>query len=309
MSKNQKWYLNNLIIKTSKPKVLWNPKTLLGEGTLWVPSQKSVFFVDIKGKKIFIFNTKSKKKRVIKLNKEIGFLVHIRKNIFLLGLKSELRILDLKKNKIIKSIKIEQDKPLNRLNDGKIDPDGRLWFGSMDSLERKIRNGSLYCLDKELQLHKVDTKYFITNGPAFINSNTFLHTDSGEKIIYKIKINKKYKVIKKSKFIKFSKNHGTPDGMTIDSNKNIWICHFGGSCISVYNLKGKKKHKINLPAKNITNCVFGGNKNNELFISTALMGIKKNEIKKYPASGALLKIKTNTKGENAKFFKVSRILL
>ena len=57
----------------------------------------------------------------------------------------------------------------------------------MDNSERKIRNGSLYCLDNKLILHKVDTKYYITNGPAFINANTFLHTDSGEKIIYKIK--------------------------------------------------------------------------------------------------------------------------
>ena len=40
--------------------------------------------------------------------------------------------------------------------------------------EKKIRNGSLYCLDNKLILHKVDTKYYTTNGPAFINANTFL---------------------------------------------------------------------------------------------------------------------------------------
>ena len=189
-----------MIIKTSEPKAIWKAKTVLGEGTLWVPSQKSIFFVDIKKKKILIFNIRSKKKRTIRLNKEIGFLTHIKKNVFLLGLKSELRITDIKTKKILKSIKIEKDKPLNRLNDGKTDSIGRLWFGTMDNSERKIRNGSLYCLDNKLILHKVDTKYYITNGPAFINANTFLHTDSGEKIIYKIKINRNYKVIKKSKF-------------------------------------------------------------------------------------------------------------
>ena len=227
-----------MIIKTSEPKAIWKAKTVLGEGTLWVSSQKSIFFVDIKKKKILIFNIRFKKKRTIRLNKEIGFLTHIKKNVFLLGLKSELRIIDIKTKKILKSIKIEKDKPLNRLNDGKTDPIGRLWFGTMDNPERKIRNGSLYCLDNKLILHKVDTKYYITNGPAFINANTFLHTDSGEKIIYKIKINRNYKVIKKSKFLKFSKSDGAPDGMTIDSKKNVWVCHFGGACISVYNLRG-----------------------------------------------------------------------
>ena len=297
-----------MIIKTSEPKAIWKAKTVLGEGTLWVSSQKSIFFVDIKKKKILIFNIRSKKKRTIRLNKEIGFLTHIKKNVFLLGLKSELRIIDIKTKKILKSIKIEKDKPLNRLNDGKTDPIGRLWFGTMDNTEKKIRNGSLYCLDNKLILHKVDTKFYITNGPAFINANTFLHTDSGEKIIYKIKINRNYKVIKKSKFLKFSKGDGAPDGMTIDSKKNAWVCHFGGACISVYNLRGKKMHKIYLPAKNITNCTFGGYNNSELFVSTARKGMKKNEIKKYPFSGSLFKIKTNVKGKKTKLFKMENLL-
>ena len=291
-------------IITSKPKAIWKAKTILGEGTLWVPSQNSIYFVDIKKKNIFILNTKSKKKRIIKVNKEIGFLAHIKKNIFILGLKSELRIINLKTKKIIKSIKIEKDKPLNRINDGKTDFLGRLWFGTMDNPERRIRNGSLYCLDKNLILHKVDTKYYITNGPAFINNDTFLHTDSRRKIIFKIKINKNFKIIKKTKFIKFSKKDGSPDGMTIDSKKNIWICHFGGACITVYNLKGKRIYKIQLPAKNITNCTFGGTNKNEIFVTSALKGLKKNEIKKFNLSGSLFNIKTNIKGLVSKPFKI-----
>ena len=88
-----------MIIKTSEPKAIWKAKTVLGEGTLWVSSQKSIFFVDIKKKKIFILNTKNHKKKIIKVNKEIGFLSHIKKNIFILGLKGELRIVDLKRKK------------------------------------------------------------------------------------------------------------------------------------------------------------------------------------------------------------------
>ena len=269
-----------------------------------MPLHNSIYFVDIKKKKILTLNIKTNKKRIIKLDKEIGFLAHIKKDIFILGLQSELRIINLKNNKTIRSIPIEEDKPLNRINDGKIDPKGRLWFGTMDNPERNIKNGSLYCLDKKLNIHKVDTKYYITNGPAFIDADNFLHTDSRSKIIYKIKINKNYKIVKKSKFLKFSKKDGSPDGMTIDSKQNVWICHFGGACISVYNLKGKKIHKIDLNAKNITNCTFGGLNNNEIFVSTALKGMNKSEIKKYKFSGSLFKIKTNVKGIQPKPFKI-----
>ena len=291
-------------IITSEPKVIWKSKTILGEGTLWVPTQDSIYFVDIKKKKILALNTKSKKKKIIKVNKEIGFITHVKENIFILGLKSELRFVNLKTKKIIKSIQIEKKKPLNRLNDGKTDLQGRLWFGTMDNSERKIKNGSLYCLDKKLILHKVDTNYYITNGPAFINKDTFLHTDSRRKIIFKIKINKNFKIVKKTKFIKFSKKDGSPDGMTIDTKKNIWVCHFGGGCITVYNLKGTRIHKIKLPAKNITNCTFGGINQDELFVTSALKGMKKKEIKKFSLSGSLFKIKTNSKGIFSKSFKI-----
>ena len=291
-------------IKTSKPECIWQTKAFLGEGTLWVKSLNSIYFTDIKRKKIFTFNTKTKRKKIIKINKEIGFLSHIKKNIFILGLKGELRIVNLKNNKKIKSIFIEIDKPLNRLNDGKTDPSGRLWFGSMDNLERNIQNGSLYCLNKNLKLKMVDNKYMITNGPAFINEKNFYHTDTKKRIIYKIKIDKNLNILEKKIFKKFLGVEGFPDGMTTDRFKNLWVCHFGGSSISVFNQKGKKIYKIKLPAKNVTNCAFGGANNNDLYITTALKGLKEIDKKKYNLSGSLFKIRTNSKGMTSKSFNV-----
>ena len=292
-------------IKTSPPECIWKAKTLLGEGALWVKRLNSIFFVDIKKKKIFILNTKNHKKKIIKINKEIGFLSHIKKSIFILGLKGELRIVDLKTKKKIKSIIIEKEKPLNRLNDGKTDPRGRLWFGSMDNLERNVESGSLYCLDNNFKLTKVDSNYMITNGPAFIDTKNFFHTDSRKKIIYKIKIDNNLNIKRKKIFKKFSRFDGSPDGMTIDKLKNLWVCHFGGACISVFNKKGKKIHKIDLPAKNVTNCTFGGKNNTDLFISTARKSMNKTDLQKFKFSGSLFKVKTNIKGKATRPFKLS----
>ena len=292
-------------IITSKPECVWKLKSLLGEGTVWVKSLNSIFFVDIKKKKIFILNTKNRKKKIIKVNKEIGFLSQVKKSIFILGLKGELRIVDLKTKKKIKSIIVEKDKPLNRLNDGKTDPRGRLWFGSMDNLERNVESGSLYCLDNNFKLTKVDSNYMITNGPAFIDTKNFFHTDSRKKIIYKIKIDNNLNIKRKKIFKKFSRFDGSPDGMTIDKLKNLWVCHFGGACISVFNKKGKKIHKINLPAKNVTNCTFGGKNNTDLFISTARKSMNKTDLQKFKFSGSLFKVKTNIKGKATRPFKLS----
>ena len=291
-------------IKTAEPKVLWKLNCILGEGTLWVKEHNSIYFVDIKKKRINILNTKNQKRKIIHLNKQIGFLAHIKKNIFILGLERELRIIDLKSKKIIKSILIENNLPQNRINDGKTDHMGRLWFGTMDNPERSIKKGSLYCLDKNLKLHKVDSNYFITNGPVFLDDNNFYHTDSRSKVIYKIKINKNVKIIKKKIFIKLKSDEGSPDGMTLDNKKNLWVCHFNGACISVFDKKGTKIHKINFPAKNITNCTFGGKNNKELFVSSATKSMLRKDYKEYRYSGSLFSIKTNMSGKLSKSYKV-----
>ena len=292
-------------IKTSKPIPLWKIKCKLGEGTLWVKDQNSIFFVDIKKKRIFSLNIKTKKKKIFKVNKEIGFIAHFKKQIFILGLQGEIRIQNLKTKKILKSINIEPKIKLNRINDGKTDPKGNLWFGTMDNLERKIEKGSLYKLDKNLNLKKIDKNYRITNGPAFIDQFNFYHTDSGKKIIYKIKINKKNEIIKKNIFKKFSFNEGSPDGMTLDKNNNLWVALYHGACVSVFDSKAKLIHRIQLPAKNITNCAFGGQNNNELFITSATKGMNKAELRKFRYSGFLFSVKTNTRGFIQKKFILS----
>ena len=103
-------------IRTTEPRVIWNIKCKLGEGTLWVKEHNSIYFVD----------------------KEVGFLAHVKKNIFILGLQGEIRIQNLKSKKILKSIFTEPNIKLNRTNDGKTDSAGNLWFGTMDNLELSL---------------------------------------------------------------------------------------------------------------------------------------------------------------------------
>jgi len=122
--------------------------------------------------------------------------------------------------------------------------------------------------------------------------------------ISEMKINSKFQIIKKSIFIKFRRKEGFPDGMTVDVNDNLWVCHYNGASISVYNLKGSKIHQIYLPVKNVTNCTFGGSKNDELFISTARKDMSAKELKKYPLSGSLFRVKTNMKGTKTTSFKI-----
>ena len=90
--------------------------------------------------------------------------------------------------------------------------------------------------------------------------------------------------------------------MTLDKKNNLWTCHFGGACISIFNKTGKKIHKIDLPAKNITNCTFGGSNNSELFVTSAKKSLSKKDLRQFKLSGSLFRIKTNVNGTMAKRF-------
>ena len=98
-----------MVIKTSEPKVLLRSKCILGEGTLWVKEHNTIYFVDIKKKKIYAYNVKTKKTNITNVNKLIGFIAHIKKYNFILGLQGELRIVDLKLKKIIRSMDVEKN--------------------------------------------------------------------------------------------------------------------------------------------------------------------------------------------------------
>ena len=291
-------------IRTSEPEILWQSKSNLGESPLWVKEEGSIYFVDIKKKYIHKYILKTKKKKIYKINKEIGFISYIKQDTFILGLQGELRILNFKTGHKIKSIKIEKDLKFNRINDGQVDPCGNLWFGTMDSKERNLSTGSLYCLKKNLKLIRVDQQYIIPNGPVFINKSKLFHTDTKRRIIYKITINNKKQVLSKKIFLKFDKVTGSPDGMTIDKNLNLWVCFYRGACIQVFDKNGKKKYKLNFMAKNITNCVFGGNRNRDLFITSAIKGTKKKDLDFYKFTGSLFRVKTNVEGFKMNKFKL-----
>ena len=70
-------------IKTSDPKPIWKLRCTLGEGTLWVKEHNSIYFVDIKKKRICSLNIKNNKKKILKVNKEIGFIAHLEKHVFM----------------------------------------------------------------------------------------------------------------------------------------------------------------------------------------------------------------------------------
>ncbi len=164
----------------------------------------------------------------------------------------------------------EPDKPDNRFNDGKCSPDGRFFAGTI-SLVKKEGDAKLYCLDRDLSLHEA-------YGPV-TNSNGIVWTADGKTVYYIDTPRKEVLAFDYSDgnlsnervVVSTAGRDSSPDGMTIDSDGNIWIAFCHGGCVVCYDPRtGVELRKIELPCLETTACAFGGSEFGDLFVTTGI---------------------------------------
>ena len=97
---------------------------------------------------------------------------------------------------------------------------------------------------------------------------------------------------------------GSPDGMTIDAEDNLWVALWGGYCVAKFNPRtGELLQKIKVPAPNVSSCAFGGKNLETLYITTARQGMNDDRLKEFPLSGGLFSVKPGVHGVPAGFYK------
>jgi len=278
-------------------------KAELGEGPLWDYRKNILYWIDIIGKKIFIYDSNKKNTISIKLDQHIGSLALCKTDKLLLALQNGFYFFNKEKNILKKIDDPEHGLPKNRFNDGKCDASGRFWAGttSFDELDPV---GSLYCLDTDFKVRKIFNETIISNGLCWnLDNKKMYYIDSPRREIYSFD----YEIItgtirNKKIIIKVPDDMGFPDGMTIDTDGNLWIAHWGAYLICKWGPnKGKLLDKIKIPANRVSSCTFGGSDLDELYITTAQRGfadigkkLDKNSVTEY--DGLLFKIKTDCRG-------------
>ena len=281
------------------------PRAILGEGAVWHPAEEVLYWIDITGTKLHRYDPEKKENLTIELDSMPGTVVPSS------GRYSVVVALETGIKGITPDGKIELlcDYPSNepkdnRFNDGKCDPAGRFWVGTMSKKETK-RAGNLYCFDgKELVLKQHNVS--ISNGIVWSgDTKTMYFIDTPEKVVFAYDFdNKTGNITNRRVAFKIPENNGYPDGMAIDNDDNLWIAHWNGAAVICYDSSsGKELHKIEVPALNVTSCAFDGKDLKTLYITTAKQGLTDEQMKKYPLSGSLFRVKCNIKGVPANMFK------
>src|SRR6476646_6849010 len=150
---------------STSPSPVWELETELGEGPVWVERDQALWFVDIKKEQIHRFDPSSGERKSWPAPEQVGFLLPAEGGGFVAGLQSGLHKFDDATGNFELLAEVEPERPTNRLNDGVVDPAGRLWFGTMDNGE-KDKSGAFYCYHEGQLTRTAIDGIAITNGPA-----------------------------------------------------------------------------------------------------------------------------------------------
>ncbi|KAG5341758.1 RGN protein, partial [Acromyrmex charruanus] len=193
---------------------------------------------------------------------------------------------------------VDSPEAQTRINDGKVDSAGRFWLGTMgNEVNGQIASnlGTLYRVDDDLEPKKKISPVTISNGLAWnIEDDTLYYIDSTPRQVAAYDYNPNNGTISNKRIV-FDLNKtdlkGLPDGMTIDTDGNLWIALFGGSRVICVDPKTKKVLcKVEIPAENVTSVAFGGPLLDTLYVTTSGFNISAEQRQATPYAGAIFAV-------------------
>jgi len=265
----------------------------LGEGPVWDAKRNVICWIDILRGEIHEYSPEQKTHRTIHVHQMIGSIALCTNGNFIAALQNGFGFIDRTSGEVRIFSDPEENLPNNRFNDGKCDPEGRFWAGTMPLSENEPA-GSVYVAGKDLSITKKIEGVTISNGMAWSRDEQifyYIDTPTLEVVAYDYEKSTGH-ISNKRIVIKIPKEDGFPDGMTIDNDGMLWIGHWGGWQVARWDPdKGEKLHHIPLPVANVSSCTFGGDDLEDLYITTAKKGLTEDQLQKQPLAGSLFVVR------------------
>lgn len=273
-------------------------RNVLGEGPLWCPVERVLWWVDISAPALWRFDPARNATDHWALPKLIGSLCVRHDGGLLLAFRSGLALIDRPGDTPQMLDAIDVDFDALRFNDGKSDRAGRFWLGAMDRrLSAPV--GGLYRIDAGLRPIRVDGGFVtIANGIGWSPDNrTMYFTDTPSRRIYAYDFDLASGFVANRRvFVEVAAGHGGPDGLTVDAEGGVWSVQFDRWCIHRYAPDGKLERVVRLPVQRPTSVMFGGADFATLYITTATMGLDPGVLAEQPLAGAVLACEPGMKG-------------
>ena len=265
-------------------------EAIVGESPVWCPRERVLYWVDITGQKIHRFCPSSGTNDTFQLPKPVTALAVRTKGGLALSLKKEFALYDFESQALTYLGNPEPDQPDNRFNDAKCDRQGRFWAGTMGNVHWDAPSGALYRLDSDGTISCHQTEVICANGMGWSPDNrTMYFTESFRYAVYAYDFFAAAGTLSNRRvFASLDRAAGGfPDGLTVDAEGHVWSVHNAIGRVVRYAPDGRIEQTIQLPVPRPCGCIFGGEKLDTLYITTARETLSPEQIAKYPLSGSL----------------------
>ena len=290
-------------MQTLTSECVLDAKAILGEGPVWRSETNDLVWVDIESSKVCCFSPSKGQNRSWNVGEKVGLAVPSQKGDLILGMTIGLARLDMQSGDVSPIIDPEKDYVNNRFNDGKVDPEGRLWAGTM-GLDEAPDVGSLYRLNRNLSIDKLFGNVSISNGMAWsADQKSFYYIDSPTRQIAVFDCDMNSGIVSNRRVaFELPDGMGYHDGMCIDNEGMLWVALWQGWGVGRFDPCGELLCKIEVPVECVTSCCFGGENWDELYITTSSRDLDEEGRIKQPLAGGVFRCKPNISGPPTNLF-------
>lgn len=261
----------------------------LGEGPIWDGAAQRLWWVDILASTVHRFDPRTGDDASFAVGEHVGTVVPRARGGLMLAVAGGFASFDPASGTSRLIAAPERDRPRNRFNDGKCDPAGRFWAGTM-SYDETPGAGSLYRLDADGSVTPMLRDVSISNGLAWdLERRRFYFIDSPTRAIAAFDYDHDSgRIGNRRVCVQATTEDGFPDGMAMDVEGKLWVAHWGGSQVVRWDPDtGRALARIRVPVSQPSACAFGGERLDRLFITSARVGMKPEQLAREPHAGSL----------------------
>ena len=262
--------------------------SLLGEGAIWDPATGRLYWVDIDPGLVHVYNPADGDNRTVKVGQPVGTIVPRAKGGTMVALRDGFGALDPGTGALELWSNPEAGIPGNRFNDGKCDPAGRFWAGTLGT-----SGGALYRLDADRSVTKLFGGVKTSNGIVWtkdLKSMYYIDTGTGRVDAFDYD-HATGAVANRRPAVTVPKETGRPDGCTLDAEGMLWVAMWEGWGVVRYNpATGQELSRVKVPVSRVTSVAFGGPDLKTLYITTSSYSLKEADKATQPHAGGLFKV-------------------